>query len=218
MEFIGRPIYFTSFFIAKDKCLVKMNSKNGLLLSDSLFKRPPYEVQNLKQAFNLDRLDLAPYSGYSTEQLIGKNGVVHDLMKSKTVSHLFLCCGANDFNKSQATTGIRKGQNVVNIVNGCLHSFLQQYPSVEVTFFPIPFRQVCDESRRNDRFPNNSDPDWIDTANSGIDFFQERFQVCECHRSRCHWVVSPGLATWIPLLESDGLHLNQNGKIFSNRD
>ena len=190
-----------------------MSLKAGLLLSDSLFRKPPYEVQNLKRAFSLDRIHVAPYSGYTTAQLIGKNGVVHELMKAKTISHLFLCCGANDFNQSQATTGIRKGQHVINIVNGLLHSFLQQYPSVGVTLFPIPFRQVCDESRRNVRFPNNSNPDWIETTNAGIEVFQERFQVCECHRSRCNWVASPGLATWIPLLELDGLHLTQNGKI-----
>ena len=183
-----------------------MTLKEGLFLSDSLFKRPPYEVNLLKHEFSLDKVYLAAYPGRTTEDLIGKNGFVHQFMKTGTITHVFLCCGANDFNRSEGASSIWKGQHVVNIVQGNLHSFLQKYPSVVVTFFPIPFRQVA--SRKNERYPLNSDPDWIDSTNAGIQFFQEHFQVCNCHQSRCHWVMSPGLAAWIPLLELDGLHPN----------
>ena len=59
-----------------------MTLKEGLFLSDSLFKRPPYEVNLLKHEFCLDQVHLAAYPGRTTEDLIGRNGFVHQFMKT----------------------------------------------------------------------------------------------------------------------------------------
>ena len=186
---------------------------NGLLLSDSLLKNIPTLARDeLQLTYALDSLDAIAYPGYTTERLIGREGVIHDLLKSGNVSHVFLCSGANDFNKCEQATSDRKARFVADGIQGNLHSFCAQYPEIKVVFFPIPFRQVCHESRRNKRYPNNYDVDWISTTNAAIQSFQAQFHVCKCHQSQCSWVVSPPCASWVPLLELDGLHLTSQGK------
>ena len=132
---------------------------NGLLLSDSLLKNIPALARDeLQFTYALDCLDAIAYPGFTTERLIGQEGVIHDLLKSGDVSHVFLCSGANDFNKCEQATSDRKARFVADGIRGNLHSFCAQYPEIKVVFFPIPFRQVCHESRRNKRYPNNYDP------------------------------------------------------------
>ena len=183
----------------------------GLFLSDSLYKDIPVEAQQeLIKHFNLRKIEFAAFGGYTTEQLIGRDGLCHELMKKRNFSHLFLSCGANDFNKSPHSTGERKGRGVVNILKDCLHQFCLTYPCTKVILFPIPFRQVS--SHKNQRFPNNSDPDWIYRTNVGIDYFRQAFKVCQCHQSQCDVAETPEIDFWIEHLQPDGLHLKQSGK------
>ena len=61
----------------------------------------------LQSRFKLQSLDVIPYPGFTTEQLIGANGVIHDLLKRSNITQVFLCSGANDFNKCQGVTSER---------------------------------------------------------------------------------------------------------------
>ena len=185
----------------------------GLLISDSLLKNLPNSAHaKLRLDYQLDLLDVVPYPGYTTERLIGESGVVHDHLETGEVDHIFLCSGANDFNRCAAVTSERRGRSVIADIQGYLHSFCTRYPHVKVTFFPIPYRSVCHPSRRNPKFPNNYDDTWINDTNRAIHFFQENFEICHCHQSNVTFVSSPNRAHWLSFLEWDGLHLTENGK------
>ena len=145
---------------------------NGLLLSDSLLKNiPSFAGQQLRLTYDLESLDAIAYPGFTTEYLIGPKGVIHDHLKSGSISHVFLCSGANDFNKCEQATGERKGRFVADGIRGYLHSFCILYPQIKVVLLPIPFRQVCHVSRRNKRYPNNYNANWILTTNAAIHYF-----------------------------------------------
>ena len=185
----------------------------GLLVSDSLMKHLKSEyLENLQTEYKLDLVELVCKPGFTTEQLIGQNGVAHDLLKKNDYTHLFLCCGANDFNKCPQQTSDRKAHFVVGSVQGYLHSFSETWPDIKVKMFPIPFRQVCREDRRNAKYPNNYNIDWIKTTNAAIQSYQDNFQPCRCHQAQISWVRSPGLPSWYHHLSPDGLHLTPDGK------
>ena len=185
----------------------------GLLVSDSLMKHLKDEyLEKLQIEYKLDLVELVCKPGYTTEQLIGPNGVVHNLLKSKNYTHLFLCCGANDFNKCPQQTSDRKAHFVAGSIQGYLHSFSESWPDIKIKMFPIPFRKVCREDRRNDKYPNNYNVDWIKTTNAAIQSYQDNFQPCQCHQSQITWVRSPGLPSWYRHLSPDGLHLTPDGK------
>ena len=102
----------------------------GLLASDSLMKHLQDEyLEDLQTEFKLDLVELVCKPGFTTEQLIGPNGVVHDLLNSNDYTHLFLCGGANDFNKCPQQTSDRKAHFVAGSIQGYLHSFSESKTS-----------------------------------------------------------------------------------------
>ena len=185
---------------------------SGLLLSDSLLKQSSKENQNtLRDSFHLKSVQLSSHPGFTTEKLIGPDGVVHNLLRTGKFTHLFLCSGANDFNKCPGQTWARKARWVMNEIQTHLCSFSKMYPDIPVFLFPIPFRKVCKMSHRNEKYPNNYDPEWIKVTNIAMQFFQDNFQVCKCHESQIKWVRSPDLKSWDDKLAEDGLHLTPKG-------
>lgn len=188
----------------------------GLLLSDSLMKDLPDKAYSqLVQGFDLDDLKVIPYPGYTTAQLIGEDGVVHKLLKSLApVTHLFLCAGANDFNRATEVTSERKCNQVAEQIQNFIHFFCSMYPHIKLFFLPIPMRQVAQIESVKNKFPDTSgSKDWIKITNYAISLFQHSFRFCECHSNCCSQVKSPPIDVWKPLLCKDGLHLTEKGKI-----
>ena len=98
---------------------------NALLVSDSLFKfAPPQVHEQLTQAHDLDNLEIIPHPGRTIQELIGPKGAIHELLKTRKIDLLFLCAGANNYNRSSEVSAARRGEKVIDEVKSTLHFFL----------------------------------------------------------------------------------------------
>jgi hypothetical protein len=153
------------------------------------------------------------FPGKTTQEIIGPNGPIHGLMQAHRFDHVFLVCGANDFNRNTSHSYFQKAKEVADTIKDLIHFFCQLYPYCNLVFAPIPTRQVCQVQSVIDRFPESGSSEWIATTNDAIGLFQNCFSVCSCHSNHARSVVvSSPIQAWSPFLSADGLHLTTAGK------
>ena len=185
----------------------------GLIISDSLMRGCPIDsVDFLKSNWGFSELDLECFPGCTTSQIIGGNGEIHSLMGKHAYDHVFLVCGANDFNNNADDCPVFKFKSIAQELKDLLHSVSQLYPKTKFTMAPIPRRNVCNESSLLQCFPHYGSASWVETTNLAMSLLYEHFKVCACHSLQVTFLISPPHNFWNQFLCPDGLHLIEAGK------
>ena len=86
----------------------------------------------------------------------------------------------------------------------------KRHPRLRIFTLPQPRRFVS--KRFSDRFPENSDPDFIHDQNEIISLFQEKMLASE-DLPDFTFMPSPPLIIWKKIMADDGLHLTDAGKV-----
>ena len=185
----------------------------GLLLADSLMKGCSFAARRLLiKNYGLSELNVHCFPGKTTNQLIGGNGEIHNLMQDKSYDFVFLVAGANDFNHNEDDCHVMKCKSIARMRNDLVHGFCTQYPLTKLVLAPIPMRRLSKNPDMIHKHPECGSKCWIDTTNNAISLYQRCFSVCNCHKNQVRSVVSPALEDWPPYLTSDGLHLTDGTK------
>ena len=191
-----------------------MANRAGLILSDSILKQLPYHLKKqLLDKYQLNNLQCAGFSGYNTNDLIGKEGVIHNLRPQKC-QVLFLCSGANDFNQMQAGNKDVLASRVAKEFYVLVHTLSSQYPNLKIILCPIPGRKVTQDQNVIARHPTSGDEDWINIRKEAIDKLNQCQVICNCHSNNVFRVTVPSATSWERFLNNDGIHLTDHGKKF----
>ena len=145
----------------------------GLVLSDSTLKDLPEEAKDaLKNQFNLAKLHVKCYGGYSSQNLIGPAGIVETLFDQMThIKALFLASRSNDAQDYPDGSIETRTSKLLRDYKGLILALLQRYPGLQV--FALPQQRRLVATRGSQKHLENFDPIYIDSQNSIIELFQQ---------------------------------------------
>ena len=185
---------------------------SGIWLGDSSFKGVSEEAKDLlKREFGLRYLRHVAFGGYSTHDLISRSGQIEQLMdQDPHCGHLFLSSRSNDPRDheqgSVETRTFKLFDDYVNLIQD-LH---KRYPRLKI--FALPQQRRFVSKRFDERFPQNSDPDYIRVQNEIISLFQKKMLSSKT-LPYFHFCPSPPMEMWREIMADDGLHLIDVGKV-----
>ena len=180
---------------------------SGALLGDSILKNlPDVSLRALQKKFGLTHKPrLFCFGGYSTYDLISRSGMIEMIMDQEPcLDKLFLCSRSNDArtypNGSVESRTCKLFEDYQNLIS----DLRKRYPRLMIYALPQPRRFLS--KIFSERFPENSNPEFIADQNDIISLFQEKMLVSE-EVSNFKFMPSPPLDVWKSIMADDGLHL-----------
>ena len=144
------------------------------MLGDSILKDlPPSSIDAIKKKFGLDYLRFWSFGGYTTQDLIGKSGMVERLMDlDPNCDTLLLCSRSNDGRTHPTGTVQTRTSKLYEDYVNLIADLKRRHPRLRTYALPQPRRFVS--KFFSEKHPENSNPEFIAEQNDIISLFQDK--------------------------------------------